>query len=471
VKTTRREDLGEILPIDVTQQPRKVRKHFYCERECWGALVGVDIGMLVGEFRAAFGHEEIGVDDESVPGSRATVVLHRHHDKFYGPAYLSSLAESTTTWAPQLLHGATRALACSTDGVLIAFDRLPRCKVVTAFRPDLPLRSVSPTTEDFRHEARRRWRQSVHRSGQHAETEDLADALASDRGDLASLWRIVVALGRARAVLEGPAASLLAQADARLQKISPTQQQGMLREIDEAAALDALADAVVEGDLPELLNRLVALEDILVAVNLLGDEARAARLTDEVAVRASCIGPELVEIAAYAERRAAASRGTLQQYWQEVGSEALANAIRLSPPARDRSSLLELLSGWVADVVRATQASVAELVSGIAVSQPSLARGERPSEVHAYGIASTERVLRAFLVDQDHPTGEDVSDLLTRTGLRWSFQGWQVSPGDDAVLVVLTGPDDESLAGGLGEVLARAGQEVAIDALPLTGAR
>ena len=74
-------------------------------------------------------------------------------------------------------------------------------------------------------------------------------------------------------------------------------------------------------------------------------------------------------------------------------------------------------------------------------------------------------------------SGEQVTSglmaiALQKIGLKArSFQGWQVSPGDDAVLVVLTGPDDESLAGGLGEVLARAGQEVAIDALPLTGAR
>ncbi|MBK8691628.1 MAG: hypothetical protein IPN17_04820 [Deltaproteobacteria bacterium] len=180
MKTVRRKDLGEILPIDVSQQPRKVVKHLYNGPENWDPLIGHDVSALVAEARAAGVTATPGRDADLDPKARGTITLHRHHDAYYGPAYLRSLAAETTRWAPQTIFGRDRTLACSQDGVLIAFDRGNRCKVVTAFRPELPLPSVQPTEHDFAMEADSRWRQVVDSSNRSA-GDDLGLALDGDR--------------------------------------------------------------------------------------------------------------------------------------------------------------------------------------------------------------------------------------------------------------------------------------------------
>lgn len=459
MKTGYREDLGEILPIDVGQRPRKVLKHFYNPPEHWGDLVGQDVAALAEEARAAGVVAAPGDDIAPEPKTRAATVLQRHHDLHYGPAYLRALEADTTCWAPESSVGPARALACAAEGVLVAFDRTPRCKVVTAFRPHLRLGSVHPTSHDFALEAKRRWRNAVDRSDSPRDLEDLIDALEGDRGDLASAWRLAVAVGHERLRSTGGSGELTARAEARLVTFPQRTVDDLLAALHEGSVLDALADAIEEGEKSEALDRLLAVADALAAATALGDEALAAELAEEAAIRASCAGPELVGLSVTAASRASVSRGVLATYWRAIAEEVVANSLRLSPPARNRAGLLSTASAWLRSQLEATQATLTTLVDQVTLAPQLLSSRSHPRAVQAGGLAPLQVALRAFVVDRDHPEGADVSDLIQRVGLRWQLAGWEEVPGDDGVLVVVVGGANVQDAQTLAAVLA-AGEQV-----------
>lgn len=466
MRSARRDGLGEILPLDVRVQPQKVVKHFYNPTERWDVLAVVEMAALDEEARAA------GFEPGTVPPSdaRSSIVLRRHHDLHYGPTYLNALAASTTRWAPQPSQGASRALACSAEGILIAFDCKPRCKVITAFRPDLPLRGVYPTTRDFALEAHRRWRSSVTPTTRRQDAETLSEALDSDQGDLLSAWRLATALGHTRGSAAEASRDRIAAAEARLDALGPDGRRALLDAIDADRCLDALADAILEGDDTEALDRLLALEDILAACLVLGDTVRAEQLAEEGLVRVSCAGPELLTLAAYAEIRSPSTSGVLSRFWREIGEEVVANTLRLAPPHEGPalpSPALPLLRQFL----DATLAVMVKLIDSVRVPQPALSSRAHALEVHAQGTAAPGSTLRAFVVDRDHPTGEEVSDLLAREHNRWTFQGWRVEPDDEAVLVVVSGGHDAATPPSLDRLLADADASWQVDTAPLRAAR
>lgn len=470
MKSFRREGLGDLLPIDVRLQPRKVLKHLYNAAERWGALIAVPVESLVAEARAAGVVATPGRDADLEPKTPGTIMLQRHHDMHYGPAYLRALAAETTQWAPQKMLGPARALACSTEGVLIAFDRALRSKVVTAFRPDLPFANVQTTERDFALEARRRWRYQVDRSASRLETADLEDALEGNRGDLASAWRLAVAVGRAGLATPTERGDVLDNATALLAAIEPMLRGELLASMDECAPLDAFADAIQESDGPEALDRLIALEDMIAAAVALGELGLAERIVLETAIRATCIGPELIGLATFSESRARSTTAVLSRYWREVGAEIVANAIRLAPPARTLSSLRSLLPVWLREGREAVGAVFTELIAGMSVAQPALSSHARSREVVAEGRVVLNWAVRAFVIDREHPMGLEVSDLIKRDAERWTFSDWQVEPDDDAILVIVGQARPESAASTLADLFAE-GESLVFDARSLMDAR
>jgi hypothetical protein len=188
-------------------------------------------------------------------------------------------------------------------------------------------------------------------------------------------------------------------------------------------------------------------------------------------LRMSCAGPEFVGLASYAEERASTTSGVLSRYWREVGEEILANAIRLAPPARSRSALLSIPAEWLRNCLGAAHLALTELIHGVSVAQPILSSRAHAHEVIARGTLDAQTRLRAFVVDKEHPTGEDVSNMIRREGDRWSFHDWLVEPGDDAVLVIVGGVHDTDVQLSLEDLLTRVDAAQVVDAAPLTGAR
>jgi len=470
MKSFRREGLGDLLPIDVREQPRKVLKHLYNPSERWDSLIEVRVEALVAEARAVGLVETPGLDATPEPKTRGTIMLQRHHDLHYGPAYLQALAADTTRWAPQTTFGAARALACSSEGILIAFDRGPRSKVVTAFRPDLPFSNVQVMERDFALEARRRWSNSVDRSAQRIEIDGLVDALDSNQRDLASAWRLAVAVGRSTLSDLAERTTLLNTAAAELAAIDPAIRVELLAALDECTPLDALAEAIQESDGPEVLDRLIALEDTVAAAAALGERALAERIIEDTAIRATCIGPEFISLATFAEGRAKERASVLSLYWHEVGAEIVANCVRLAPPARSQRALSSLPSVWLRERLAAVGAAFAELIAGVSVAQPALSSQARSREVVAEGRVGSIGALRAFVVDRDHPMGLELSDSIKRDGGRWTFSNWQVDPDDDAILVVVCATGPESSAATLSDLFAEGDSQV-FDAISLMDAR
>nr|MBK7070493.1 hypothetical protein [Deltaproteobacteria bacterium] len=265
--------------------------------------------------------------------------------------------------------------------MLIAFDRGNRCKVVTAFRPELPLPSVQPTEHDFAMEADSRWRQVVDSSTNRSAGDDLGLALDGDRRDLASAWRLAAAVGRATLATPIDDRDLLALAEARLAAIDRTVRDELIAALEACTPLYAFADAIQEEDDAEVLDGLIALEGLIAAATALGASELAERLVEETAVRATCVGPNLLGLASFAEARAHSTTAVLARYWREVGAEIVANAIRLAPPVRSHRELLTLPSAWLRAQLEAVGASFTELIAGASVPQPQLS--SRPTRVRS----------------------------------------------------------------------------------------
>jgi hypothetical protein len=471
MKTLHRPGLGELVPISVGQRPCKVIKHLYNPRERWDTLIDHDVALLLAEARAAGVTATPGRDAVVDHAARSTIILQRHHDLHYGPTYLRCLAAETTPWVSQPRLGPDRAYAYSKEGVLIAFDRGERCKIVTAFRPDLPVANVQPTEHDFAMEARSRWRRAVSSSAHRDMTNDLTDALDGDRGDLASAWRLAAAVGRAAHAPSLDLGGLRERAVAALSAVDPALRRELVASLDADALLDSFADSIRDSDGTEALDGLIALEGVIAAAAALGEADLAERVVEDAAVRATCVGPEMIGLAGYAETRATETTAILARYWGEIGGEIVANAVRLAPPARSTRAVLTLPSAWLREQLEAIGAAFTELIAGASVAQPTLSSGEQDREVIVDGHARGGSAIRGFVVDRENPTGVEVSDLIRRAGDRWSFRGWRVEPDDAATLVIVVGGRSEAGPATLASLFALADDQLEFDATSLMDAR
>ncbi|MBK8691629.1 MAG: hypothetical protein IPN17_04825 [Deltaproteobacteria bacterium] len=94
----------------------------------------------------------------------------------------------------------------------------------------------------------------------------------------------------------------------------------MIAALEACTPLDAFADAIQEEDDAEVLDGLIALEGLIAAATALGASELAERLVEETAVRATCVGPNLLGLASFAEARAHSTTAVLARYWREVGA-------------------------------------------------------------------------------------------------------------------------------------------------------
>jgi hypothetical protein len=432
-----------------TEQAKHVWKHFYNPEQRWDALVGTEIQAL----RSAAEH--LGCPPQplrrqgrpSLPKvpKACYVLMKEHHDAYYGPAYLRELGHSRTEWGVQELEP-HHLMCCTPRGALVAVGLGRPAVVLTAFRPDVPFDDGLDVDDDTYHQvAHERWEGLTMRDNsawKRGVLHELEQASNQPPQRTAEAWRLARAIGHARALAEqGPevamrlkaAESLLARHERDISRLL----KGRLRTDHLLAGLE-LALAAEEPH--EAQDRLLALSDLLVVSEVLGQSSEIERIQAKVRQLTASWPPGLTGFERLARVRLDTSGPAVRPLWEAVlaaqpfAQGPLATAQAWLDAARTR--LVErLASGGVA----ATD-SLAELITsaGLRASGVLSSRTLPEFDVEVEGACPPDWQLRVFAVDATNPAGEPLAEGrdYTRSGECWVFNRWRLQGEDDEVLVI-----------------------------------
>jgi hypothetical protein len=379
------------------------------------------------------------------------MLLEQHHDRYYGPAYLRELA-SKDTWVGRQKRDSQRLLCCTPRGVLVSVGLEPPISVLTAFRPDLPLKSSTGRDEDYYRAAYLRWRRGASNMSSpgvwKAEVlRALEVASQSPPTSPAEAWALVWAIGHARAL-----AAVEPEVDAPLQGVEALlehhrqQLVQLLKEEMRIAPLLAGLKASLEAGLPEeTQDQLLALEDVLVVAEVLDFEEHTRHILTEVSQLTSHWPPALTGFDELARQRMGLSGQAARSFWRTVLAAAShAPALRLPG----------VLQAWLARIDEARDIlgrSATGLLEGFGMTtatlRPKVVLGRAPTvfDVHVEGFCPPDWQLRLFVVDAEHPEGEllreGAREDYRREAERWIFDAWELQGAEGvALLIALAAP-------------------------------
>ncbi len=448
---------GQVYPIQKSGRATHTWQHLYHLRQRWDELVGADIRVLRHEAEQCACPPPPGEERRQLPkvAPSCCALLERHHDGYYGPAYLRELAHKDTRTGRQL-RDPQRLLCCTPCGVLVSVGLAPPISVLTAFRPDLPLKSSAGTHEEYFQVAYQRWRRGVHTMSSpgawKAEVlRALEEASQCPPTQPAEAWSLAWAIGHARALSAGePEVPALLQKAERLLEQHRRQLVQLLEEDLRVAPLLAGLESSLETGLPEeAQDRLLALEDVLVVAEVLGFAEHVQHILTKVSQLASSGSPTLAGFDELARQRLGASGRAASSLWHSVLTAASrAPALRLP----------EVLQAWLKRIDEARAllgrgaADLEERFSMLHVHlSPQVVLGQATPafDVHVEGACPRNWRLRLFIVDAQHPLGEPLNEGedYHRDAERWVFDGWRLQATEGpALLIALAAPALPELA-------------------------
>lgn len=431
----------------------KVWQHLYNAEERWDGLVGTGIQALVREA------EQEGCPpppETSGPGrprpqlphgvpAACMEVLRRHHDNWYGPAYMRELAHPESKEGIQKKKEPRRLLFCTPRGVLVSVGMDPPVSVVTAFRPDLPPDLSSgegsePRDEDYHQEARSRWSRLVNKMSDQGAWKaevlrELEETSRQPPSRTMEAWAWIRAIGHARGLVAREpevavplrrAEQLLAQHHSDAVRLL----KGRLR----VAPLLAHLESSLEGAHPEeAQDGLLALEDLLVVAEVLGFEEQLEHLLGELSRITRRWRSALAGFEPWARERHEVSGPAARRFWDTVITAATA------PPLPGfLQAWREALASWTARAHHAMEGLA--ITRGELELEAVLGKGVPGFFVVAEGLCSASWRLRLFIIDAENPSGallHEGTDYV-RHGDSWRLekQVWRIQ-GEDAAALVL----------------------------------
>ena len=457
---------GNVHPLQNGERATHVWQHLYNPEERWEALVGRDIHTLRSESERcgcppfASAQSRMGLSREEV-ASPCLALLERHHDEYYGPAYLSELASKGTLSGRQLKKP-QRLWCCTPRGVLVSVGLHPPISVLTALRPDPTRSNFSGSDADYYREARRRWMKGVHMAVPGAwKAEVLQELTAASKTtptQESEAWSLAWAIGYAR-VLAAANPELrvpLQAAEAHLEYHRARVEQLLEGALRVKPLLSGLEASLHAGHSDEAQDRLFALEDILVVAEVLGFTHHIQHILADVSRMVAPAPLALTGFEPLAQQRLEVSGPAAQQLWRTV-LEASARV-----PVRVLSAVFD---PWLARLEEVGN----RLVQGFAQARehfevralveplPVLGRPSEQFKVRLEGHCPPGWRLRLFLVDTAHPEGEPLPETdYLREEEHWSFDNWRLDGPEDAALVIVlaapTFPELPSLAEALNAV-------------------
>jgi len=437
---------GQVHPIQKNGRATHVWQHFYYPAEHWDELAGIDIRLLRYDAEQCSCPPPPGAERTQLPEvvHSCLVLLERHHDSYYGPAYLRELASKDTRIGRQQREP-QRLLCCTPCGVLVSVGLRPPLSVLTAFRPDLPLKSSARRDEDYYQAAYQRWMRGTNNmSSPGAWKAEVLRALeaASQTPPThpAEAWELVWAIGHARALTaEEPEVIVpLQRAEALLEHHRPQFVQLLKEELRIAPLLAGLKASLDTGLPEETQDQLLALEDMLRVAEVLGFEVHVQHILTEVSQLVSRWPPTLTGFDALARQRMDLPGQATRSLWSTV----LATASHASA-----SRLSGVLQAWLARIDEARDL-LGRGASGLwegfgmttATLNPRVVLGPTAPvfDVHVEGLCPPDWQLRLFVINAQYPEGELLreGEDYRRDAERWIFDAWELQEAEGVTLLI-----------------------------------
>ncbi|MCP3137621.1 hypothetical protein [Pyxidicoccus xibeiensis] len=442
---------GQVHPIQKSGRATHTWQHLYHLGQRWDELVGADIHVLRHEAERCTCPPPPGAERKPLPevAPSCLALLERHHDCYYGPAYLRELARKDTRVGRQL-RDSQRLLCFTPRGILVSVGLTPPISVLTAFRPDLPLKSSTGTDEEYFQAADQRWRRGVSTmSSPGTWKAEVLRALevASQHPPTqpAEAWALSWAIGHCRALSAGEpeVAGLLRKAERLLAQYRPQLVALLEEELRVAPLLAGLKSSLETGLPEEAQDQLLALEDMLVVAEVLGFEAHIQHILTEVSRLASRWPPAMAGFDALARQRLGSSGRAASSLWN-----TMLTVTTHAPAPR----LPGVLQSWLERLDEARDLlgrGARSLDERLGLTQvrliPQAVLGHAPPafDVHVEGVCPPDWPLRLFIVDALHSRGELLheGEDYRRDGERWIFDGWRLEEAEvPALLIALAAP-------------------------------
>jgi hypothetical protein len=454
-----------VHPLQKGERATHVWQHLYNPVEQWDALVGRDIQALRSESERCgcppFASERSRMGLPQEVASPCLVLLERHHDGYYGPAYLNELASKSTVSGKQL-RKPHHLLCCTPRGVLISVGLRPPISVLTAFRPDPTHKDFSGSDADYYREARKRWSKGVHMvvpSAWKAEVlQELTAASETTPSRTSEAWSLAWAIGHARALAAAnpEIRAPLHSAETHLEHHRAHVEQLLEAALRVEPLLTGLEASLHAGQPDEAQDRLCALEDILVVAEVLGFTHHIQHILADVSRQVASAPLALTGFEPLAQQRLEVSGSTAQQLWRTVLKASARVPVRVLPAVFDPwlARLEEVDKRLVQGFAQAREHFE---VSALVEPLPVLGRPSEQFKVRLEGYCPPGWRLRLFLVDTAHPKGEPLPETdYYREKDHWSFDNWRLDGPEDAALVIVlaapTIPEFPSLAEALNAV-------------------
>ncbi|HZI12440.1 MAG TPA: hypothetical protein VE153_18800 [Myxococcus sp.] len=449
---------GQVHPMQKGGRATHTWQHLYHLGQRWDELVGTDIRVLLQEAEQCACPPPPGNERKHLPGvapSSCVALLERHHDSYYGPAYLRELAHKDTR-AGRQLKNSQRLWCCTPRGVLVSVGLAPPISVLTAFRPDLTLKSSTGTNEEYFQAAQLRWKRGVRTmSSPGAWKAEVLRTLETARQrpptQPSDAWALVWAIGHARALSAGEpeVAAPLQEAESFLEEHRRQLGQLLEEELRVAALLAGLKSSLEAGLPEETQDQLLALEDVLVVAEVLGFQAHVQQILTTVPQLASSGSATLAGFDELAQQRLGALSGAASSLWQAVLAAASRTPANRLPGVVQ--AWLERLDEARALLARGTEDLVARLGMTHVQLAPRVVLGHAPPafNVHVEGVCPGDWRLRLFIVNAQHPQGEPLyeGEDYHRDGERWVFDEWRLQGAEvPALLIALAAPALPELA-------------------------
>lgn len=471
MKTWRHPELGEIGPIRLEDQPRKVWGHLYWPSERWDELSPSDIEQMKAQVVTLF--DVIPGRRKDLPNVTSQVrpeleaLLSSHHDEGFEPAYRAEMSSAEAMWTPtdDSLER-RRVLTPRSVFAVVARDGLVR-RTVTAFRPTPRYRSVKWDEGD-----RRRYAEDYFGRQTRMRVDDVASAVVADLKrcvevprDSKGLWWLASAVGQGRLLREREEVRVVLEpAERLLAAVEP----GLVKELASGLEWDKLEDelaSALKEERPEDFEGWLAdVESVLAVADALGVEGEAKAFLEQADRLIPWVPLEwghLLEVARSRldgfEARAPAAR-----LWGAVAEALVSASVRAEEPTIrpvsrlvdrlipagpesliERIVLFALVARAGASLYRPIHSALQSL--RVAAPVPQMGGKEEPEVVAEVlgGELDWPPHVRVFVIDEQYPAGLEVTESAREAGAPL----WQFEREDESAWVVVVA-GEEPLQGG-----------------------
>lgn len=439
--------LGEIREMHRDEQEVKGWKHLYAPQEQWEQLTGVPAETLHSQARAngcgpwrlpeKRGHPRLGGACRSC--------LYRHHDRIWREAYGEALMDPRSRIGADRLWTGTPTVLASPRGVWLVL-RPTGDRVFNAFRPHQLGKKVYWSEEDFAREAERRFRNRTSTA-----MSDRTRQLRRQVARPADVWHLALLVAEAQADPRPEEHTAVQDALATLAALpEPLRRDALPDEAVLVDALDGLLDAPLD-DPNEAIDVVLAIEDALVGTEVLLGQAEAGRLREAVEGVAAWAPASWLALQHVVDTRELEVVGVAREWWQTFSDVLAALEVGEAPRVHaPQASLVDGLTAppwwtrWATLVAEVSRGLLEPRALGLRVGVGHLG-GADEWEVSVPQLPASTQV---FVVDAEHPEGEDVSEDAWSGGAIWLLE----EPGQEACVVRIDGvPRTSSLAAALAQ--------------------